>query len=291
MSSTLQCFDDFEQMDHALSHLHLPGLCCQLVGGTPHKTTPIATAWLCLQKAAYLLDAIEDNDTLKAPIKNIGKAQLLNLSTGYIFTAEHILGDLEHGYCLDKKTASAIRMTFNSMLLNMAGGQHLDLITSLPSIKECWQIAKYKSGKFFATVCFAGARVCTDDDLKFKNVSEFGNILGEVIQIVDEIDDIIDNRGGIDNATGKWGMPVAFLFESKSDAEKEELYPLLESAVTNKKAMQSVQQEVLDSGAIIYLMLEIEKRINDAEKMLEFSKNKEAVLQLMIMLKKISLAE
>ena len=66
-----------------------------------------------------------------------------------------------------------------------------------------------------------------------KNVSEFGNILGEVIQIVDDIDDIIDKRGGIDNATGKWGMPVAFLFESKSDAEKEELYPLLESFENN----------------------------------------------------------
>ncbi|MBI9045562.1 MAG: polyprenyl synthetase family protein [Anaerolineaceae bacterium] len=273
-------------MDSELSLLHLPGLCCKAFGGNSDDAIPVSAAWYLMQRASHLLDAIEDGDNLDNLLIKFNESQILNLSTGLIFTAESILNGLEINYGIKSKKAIDIRMAFSQQILKMIDGQHLDLSIHIPNLDEAWEIAKNKSGEFFSLVCYAGGRLGTNNKKNLESLTEYGNILGVIIQIADDLDGILNNQGGSDIVAGKWGLPAIYSYNS--DFKSQELKSYMEEAAINTESFNKAREIIINSGAVIYLILEVQRYKYSAEKAIEYLQKENEMIELTTILNNVS---
>lgn len=176
--------------------IYLPYLSCRACGGDTKKITGVTTSWFLFQTAAYLLDKVEDAELLHASRTDIGVTA--NLSTGMIFIAEWILNHLELD-SVDPGSAWDIQRAFHESVLSVCSGQHLDLSVTMPSLEDCWGIARQKSGAAFGLACYSGARVAINDTDLLKRLKQFGKHFGVIIQICDDLEDVVSCMGSGDS--------------------------------------------------------------------------------------------
>jgi geranylgeranyl pyrophosphate synthase len=77
-----------------------------------------------------------------------------------------------------------------------------------------WQVARQKTGEFYSLASRSGARVATDDHKCIDLHSDFGHHLGMLIQIGDDMNGLwTNNNQRSDLLSGKWTLPVAYIYE------------------------------------------------------------------------------
>ncbi len=228
--------------DSALSRL--PSIFCEAYGGDLKQTAPIVTIWNVLRHAARLLDDVEDNHQALSG----QTAVTLNVSTGLIFTASYLLGELE-SHTIPSETAQEIRREFHVALLQICGGQHDDLSIRMPSLDQSWEIARNKTAVGLGLVCWAGSRIATSDRQELKLCRQFGCTLGLLDQIHDDLTDLTAEQD-LDISSGH-GLPIAYALTVLPATQQDELLSLLKSTEPAKK--ETARRLILQSGAAVYL--------------------------------------
>jgi len=246
--------------------LSLPGLCCEAAGSDRAQAAVIATAWRLLYEAAYWLDQVQDGEIQADPASGQGPGPAINIAIGLMTSAGLALCALEEG-AANFETARAIRSDFYRTGLKMCAGQHADLTVREPTLEHCWQIAEAKSGEFFALACRAGARLADDDAARLERFSKFGYQLGVLIQIGDDLSGLGPAAGErSDLATGqRWTLPVAYAMSVLPAREREQLRQQLKAAPTDVAAEAEVRRRLIESGAVLYLIVEAERHRRKAE--------------------------
>jgi hypothetical protein len=176
--------------ENKLPAIALPELWCVGLGGESHRVVGVTAAWFLLQLAAFLLDKVEDDELDQTTFATLGVGPVSNLTTGLIFLSQWILNRLEVDDGIDYSTATDIRAMFSTSILNVCGGQHIDLTAKNCLLEQVWNSFKMKSGLFFALACFSGARLATNDPKSLNACLEYGKNLGVLLQIADEREDL-----------------------------------------------------------------------------------------------------
>jgi geranylgeranyl pyrophosphate synthase len=232
----------------------LPALFCEAYCGNKKQVAPIMNAWNLLRYAARLLDDVEDGDRL-IDKQNIPKA--LNISTGLMFTASFFLNELEAvGVTID--VGHNIRRFFYQKLLQTCGGQHTDLTNKTPSLEECWQIIKSKSGVPLGLVCWAGARIATNNKQQLELAWQIGFHLGLLDQIKDDLSDLWDSRESTNDlkSNNSWGLPVAYAISVLPEKQQKKLMTHIKEAPNNIEDEAQARSLIINSGAGIYLTVQ-----------------------------------
>jgi geranylgeranyl diphosphate synthase type I len=253
----------------APSLISMPALCCAAVGGDQQDAEIVAAAWALLYTALHLLDSVEDADACDEPWAQAGTGAAINLSTGLIASAGSMLCELEqHGMRPD--TAQDIRRNFFQTLLHMTGGQHTDLTLPEPTLAQCWQIAASKSGAWFALGCYAGARVVTDDTLRLERFRQFGQHLGILVQIGDDLDGLWPEPSARSDLVNwpRWTLPVAYAMTVIDAAERALLRDCLCAASTDSAAEAEARSITIKAGAVLYLAVEAHQHYEAAHRAL-----------------------
>ena len=172
----------------------LSELWCVGLGGNGNQVIGITAAWFLLQLAAYWLDKVEDQEWENTSLASLDPGTISNLATGMIFLAQLILNRLEKDDGIDSSTASELRVMFSVSILNVCGGQHIDLTSPLCMLDDVLNNFEKKSGYFFALACYAGARLATDDPLQLNACQDYGKNLGVLLQIADEREDLVGDQ-------------------------------------------------------------------------------------------------
>ena len=253
----------------------LPGLCCEVLGGKKEQAASLALVLNLVCAASSLLDDIEDGDLNKelwADLKigpkgsRLGEGIAANVSTGLIFSANLALSGLEQ---YANRAALPIRREFYHTMLQMCAGQHTDLTSFEPSLQQCWQIASAKSGLPFSWACWAGARLMSEDETSLNDFREFGQQLGMIIQIRDDIADLWPNQGqNSDLTTGRWTLPVAVAMSVMPQEGRDRLRHVLQLAPTEPAAEAAAREIIFESGAVLYLTIEVTRRCRRAKALL-----------------------
>ena len=164
----------------------LPELCCRAAGGDPTLAEDVTAAWNSLYFSAYLLDGVADGD---APACESGIR--VTLAAACISSASLLLMT---GSQLDISTGvfQAIQRNFQRPVLVACNGPVNDLTLSTPTIEQCWQVTREKTGEFYALACRSGARVATEDQECILSFSDFGLHLGMLVQIGDDMNGLLD---------------------------------------------------------------------------------------------------
>lgn len=179
-------------LESGIVWVDLQALCCQSVGGDPALTTPSTAAWYLLYAAAHIFDHLEDQDELPGGLAGYSPGELINAATGLLFSASLMLNELLAQQPQEdlRQVADQISRDFYISVLRMAGGQQRDMRTAEPSVDEWLAIAAAKSGSFFALACRCGARWGTNDSARIEHFGLFGNQLGVLLQLRDDISDL-----------------------------------------------------------------------------------------------------
>ena len=242
----------------------LPGLCCQAAGGDPFWTIEISAAWLLFYLAADLMDSVEDEDEPDHWWEEYGAAAALNSASGLFFSASRILNSLN-----DKKEtrdfASSLVDDFYCSFLRMSGGQHQDILTETISLDQYWKISKEKSGTFFALGARAGSRLATSNVDKINFYSQFGNHLGVLVQILDDLGDLKNIKRTLSQnqlSNLYHSLPIVYSLEVCSKTEREELLLNLAAAPEDDESAEKAVELIDRSGCELYILTELERHKN-----------------------------
>jgi geranylgeranyl pyrophosphate synthase len=239
----------------------LPGLCCQAAGGEPHWADDVAAAWLLFYLAADLMDSVEDQDQPDSWWADYGPAAALNVATGLFFAASRSLNRL-YGFKRIESCAGELIEDFHTGFIRMSGGQYQDMTISEPSLEQYWKIAENKSGVFFSLACRSGARLATADKDRLDNFAGFGNHLGVLIQVLDDLDDL---RGlSVTSQPQKssvlfHSLPVVYALDVSPPHIRNKLRECLLEASHDPGASHQAYELIEGSGVVFYIMTEIER--------------------------------
>lgn len=238
----------------AISLMDLPLLCAQALDGQSQSGSIVTTAWKMLYSALHLLDNIEDNDTPDRTWAQWGTGATLNLTTGLLASTSLTL-DLLEDQQVAASAVRAIRRDFHQTVLEMCGGQHDDLTLTEPTLDDCWRIARAKSGRFFELACRAAARSAAASTTLAEQFGAFGQHLGMLIQITDDISGLWSWDRSRSDLCGmqRWTLPVAYAMSVLDPAEGSRLQSLLAAASTDVAAEATAREMIIASGALLYL--------------------------------------
>lgn len=236
------------------SFMALPELCCQANHGQAQWCRPVVAAWSLLLLGAKLLDDVEDGQADKEmPI-------IINTTTGLHFVIQLILAEL----LKVPETAVAfhpILFELDRTMLNACAGQHADLVHAQQYQKaldpDAWfEIARAKSGDFFAWAAWAGGRVANAPDNILAGCQGFGAHLGTLLQIADDFNDVWLSPQLSDLTTGSPSLPVVYAqFVSDEPARKKLDHLLAQAQSGNKEAEEQIRKNLIEMGAQNYLLV------------------------------------
>ncbi len=245
----------------------LPGLCCQAAGGQAEWADELATAWLVFYGAAYVMDAIEDEDEPAPEWASFSPGLAVNAASGLYFSASLILNEMKQQAAsrpVAAGTLDEIIADFYRSFLVMCGGQHRDLATLRPSLAEYREIAEAKSGAFFAAACRLGARLATGEVARLQGFHDFGVRLGLIIQILDDIDEVqkIPRAERWDGLTRS--LPVIFVLEKGDPAARRRLEALLQGGPGNSRSGEEILDIIDAAGGVSFLLGEYGRQRDQA---------------------------
>jgi len=241
----------------------LPGLCCQATGGVFDDADPVAYAWLTFYIAAQLMDSVEDRDEPHPWWENIGVSGALNAATGLFFCANLLLDKLNEKN-VDPIKIAQITQLFSRQLFVMCNGQHLDLTIKKKSLLDYWKIAAQKSGGFFALACFSGATLGNIPPGGLVSYNSFGQHLGLLIQILDDLEDWhailnhLEDKPGIDQIAKT--LPIIYAQEVLPENELKILNVLISEISIDDRRLDDLIEMVNNSGATVYILTEMQKQ-------------------------------
>lgn len=239
----------------------LPGLSCMAAGGQAAWADHLAAAWSLFYAAADIMDSLQDQDEPAPWWADLGPAAALSAATGLFFSAASLLHQTS-SHKISKEAAPAVIRDFYNGFMVMSSGQFADLRNPTPSIDQYWEIASAKSGAFFAIACRSGARLATKDEPRINHFGQFGAHLGLLMQILDDLEDLqflTQPAAPISMQKLRRSLPVIYTLQMVPPEVKERLLASLQYAASNARAAEVSSQIIEASGAVIYLLSEIER--------------------------------
>ena len=243
----------------------LPEICCQAAGGDPGLAGPVVAAWLIFNRAAHIMDGVQDDDPPEPWWDQRGPGYALNIASTFYFTASKILDGLE-GYGIASRSAGAIRSTFSHLLLQMCEGQHLDLTTPRAALDDYWRIANLKSGLFFAIGCRSGAELAIDEVKRLDGYEIYGKEVGILIQLLDDLEefqiDPVSGRPLFGLSDNNLSLPLSYAYTMLPHDQQLILSEHISQAIFDPNAVQSVLTMLDSIGVASYMQLEIDRHAN-----------------------------
>lgn len=240
----------------------LPGLCCQAAGGQAAWADPVSAGWLMFYAAAHLMDCVEDCDKLDPWCAEGGPGLALNAATGLYFSACLALQKLTNRPVLDGAQLSAAELVLRPFLV-MGSGQYADFAGPPAGLEEYWRVAEAKSGAFFALACQAGASLASSDPAVLEGFRQYGQNLGVIIQILDDLADfrdLRDDQRALTTDELQRSLLTVYFSEVCTSETLARYKDLLDQAAAGRSTISEIAEMIEQNGGTLYLQTELEIR-------------------------------
>ena len=184
----------------------LPILACQIVGGLVADAAPVATAWSMLRYAAELFDAVQDGDNLPKSVNDSSSA--IEYANGLIFSAFKAIATIH-----DANLVYQLASLFSDLAFQASQGQQLSQQyrrKDSATLETYWQATILKSGSIFRAGLGGGAIISQATPDYYTALSEFGNALGVIRQVIDDCRDVFED---LDTNSYEVTLPLLLLSE------------------------------------------------------------------------------
>lgn len=239
----------------------LPELACRAVGGDETAVSPIVAALACCHISIVLVDDILDDDP-KGLYRRLGSGIVANLGLAFQAVAYRIVQDLETETAVQQQLLAEL----SYLNLKTAYGQHLDVQPEL-SEAHYWATVEAKSTPYYGAGFSLGAIAGGATPEVATQLRNFGNYIGKIIQLSDDLADVYQTPACPDwhNGTGNSAILYARLADHPQQARFEELL----THIDQPDALEEAQQIVLQSGAASYCVYHLLQLAQEARPILD----------------------
>ena len=210
----------------------LPILSCQAVGGSYTDAIPVAAAWSMLRFAAELFDAVQDGDNLPKSTNELSSA--IEYANGLIFSAFNTIATI-----YEQNIFHQLTRLFSDLGFQASQGQQLSRQyrrKDSATLETYWQATILKSGSIFRAGLGGGAIIGQANPDTYTALSNFGNALGIIRQVIDDCRDVFDEP---DTNTYEVTLPLLLLAEKL----REPISKLVRRFETKRFLIKSAQQK------------------------------------------------
>jgi geranylgeranyl diphosphate synthase type I len=251
----------FERKSRPRPDWNSPLLACQAVGGDASLTTPGAAAIACLQVSIILVDDMLDEDPRGEHLRR-GSGPTANLALAFQAAAFRVIE--QAAVSADRRAAVIASLAW--LALATALGQHWD-VQNLNGEKNYWKVVRAKSTPFYGAALHVGALLGGASDPVAEGLRDFGVLIGEIIQIRDDLFDAFQTPANPDWKQGRNNLPI--LFARTADHLDRARFLDLLPRTDDPLALQEAQQILIHCGAVSYCAYHLVKRHREARQLLE----------------------
>jgi geranylgeranyl pyrophosphate synthase len=247
------------------SVIALPILACQVVGGSATDAAPIATVWSMLRYAAELFDAVQDGDSLPKSVNDSSSA--IEYANGLIFSAFKAIATIN-----DLNLSHQLTSLFSNLAFQASQGQSLSQQCrrkDRATLEAYWQATILKSGSIFRAGLGGGALIGQANSDHYTVLSNFGNALGVIRQVIDDCRDVFDDP---ETNTYEVTLPLLLLSE-----KLDKPIPLLVRRYKSKDALSKALNTNGVPEMIASVLLEWRRRALGSLMVLEQSSEVQAL--------------
>jgi geranylgeranyl pyrophosphate synthase len=246
------------------SHWLLPEAACLAVGGTHEQAVPAVAAMLALHTSIVMVDDLLDNDGRFEPI-GLTKGDVANLS---LVLSSAGLDAICRGDA-DVETQQKILTHLNHMMVTTAQGQYWDAHMTISAEGDYWRITRQKSAPFFGAAFYTGAVMGKAQPETAQDLLKLGNLLGEMIQIHDDLKDTLSTRLSSDWNERRCSLPI--LYAHTVNHPDRDRFISLHGQITEPNVLVEAQRILFRCGAVSYCNYQILERYKSAQVLLEKS--------------------
>lgn len=237
----------------------LPELACRAVGGRGDGLMTLVTAVACSYISIVLVDDILDDDP-KGLYRQMGAGVAANLALAFQAVAYRMVQEME--------TDTVPLMLAELIYLNLktAQGQHLDVQDSLGEA-HYWATVEAKSMPYYGAGFYLGALAGGVDTAVASQLRQFGQLIGKLIQVSDDLADAYQTPACPDWQRG--GGNLAILYARLADHPGKARFEALLSQISDPAALEEAQQILLHSGAASYCVYHMVQIAQEARTVLD----------------------
>jgi octaprenyl-diphosphate synthase len=199
-------------------------------------------------------DVVDDADTRRgfASINAVWKNKIAVLMGDYMLAKGLLLSLDNNDFQFLKITSDAVRRMSEAEILQIAKSKDLDL-----DEETYLKIISDKTASLISTCCQIGAASVTGDDRVRECMREFGENLGIVFQIRDDLLDYIGRKSitgkptGLDLKEKKLTLPLIHSFTKAPRSQSRSILRIIKNGA-NKKDLQNVIEFAYEFGGIDY---------------------------------------
>ena len=239
----------------------LPVLACRAVGGQVEAAAPGAAAIACMQISIILVDDMLDKDPRGEHLHH-GIGPTANLALALQAAAFCVIAQAVP----DAERRAAINASLTGLALTTALGQHWDS-QNLRGEENYWKVVRAKSTPFYGAALQVGALLGNASPEVASRLYDLGVLVGEVIQIRDDLFDAFQTPANPDWTQGRANLPVLYACTAHHP-DRTRLEELM-SLATDPERLREAQQILIGSGAVGYCAYHLVKRHRAAWRLLD----------------------
>ncbi|MBV7338567.1 polyprenyl synthetase family protein [Chloroflexi bacterium TSY] len=244
-----------------------PLLACQAVGGPANRILPVVGVMACMRKSIALVDDLLDDDPFGVH-ESIGVGRAANLALILQAAAGQLIVQCD----VSKERQLLAWMTLNQGAIDTATGQDLDT-QNLSGEENYWKLVQAKSTPYYVTAFKMGAQLGGANVEVVNQLAQFGQYLGEISQIYDDLEDAFQIPAEPDWSQGRNNLAILYGLTAEYD-EKERFVELFnsraqDSAIHDTESLEEMQQILTQSGAVSYCLYQVLVREQRARKLLD----------------------
>lgn len=231
----------------------LPFYSLRATGQPESLAFPVSAALAFIQISIMLVDDILDDDPRGKHLE-MGSGRAANLALALQAAAHIALGRLN----ISAENRYEVATCLQQMALATAAGQELDT-QPIDSEEAYWRLVSAKSTPFYAAALESGTIVGGADRETRDMIRSIGVRFGEIIQIMDDLDDAFQMPAKPD--WQRQNNNLAILFAKNAEhPQHDDFLQLLDQIIAQPgdvKSLRSAQKILIDCGAVSYCVYQI----------------------------------
>lgn len=240
----------------------IPLLACEASGGEPSEAIVGAAAIACLQISIILVDDILDDDPRGEHLRS-GVGNVANMALAMQAAAMRLVANAS----VSSEQRANLSACLSKAALSTAAGQNLDA-QNLVGEANYWKQVDAKSTPFYGAAYQIGgifAEVRTD---VANGLFHLGKIVGEIIQIEDDLSDALQTPANADWQQGRNNLLILYA-RTANHLDKERFEYILPHVAHDPEDLVRAQQILISSGAVSYAVYQMIERYKAAQSVLE----------------------
>lgn len=240
----------------------IPLLSCEASGGDPAAAIVGAAAIACLQVSIMLVDDMLDDDPrgehLRRGVGNVANMAMALQAAAICLVTQATVSDTQRA----KLSACLANAT-----LATSAGQQLDT-QNLMGEANYWKQVDAKSTPFYGAAYQIGGILAGVNTAVATELYRFGKIIGEIIQIEDDLHDALQTPVNADWQQGRNNLLILYA-RTASHSNKAKFEQLLSVVACDPTCLAEAQQILISSGAVSYAVYQMIERYKAAQIILE----------------------